>query len=490
MDASLDLAPEPRRGPGDKRIGVLIVAYNASATLAKVLDRIPQDFRSRVSDVLICDNASPDATYLVGLGYQHVDDSLPITVVRHPRNLGYGGNQKAGYRWAIDHGLDIVVLLHADGQYAPEFLPQIVEPLEKGEADAVFGSRMMTRGGARSGGMPLYKFVGNRILTTFENAMAGLELSEWHSGYRAYTVETLRQVPFEDNTDEYDFDTQIILQLHEAGKRIVELPIPTYYGDEISYVNGLRYAKDIVADVMRYRAHKMGLGSGETAFASEAYEVKEGDETSHGRVLAWLSGRPPARVLELGCSDGGLGERLRRLGHHVTGVEVEERGDVRQRLDGFVVADLDDGVPDEVGTGYDVVLAVDVLARVRRPEKLLADARRCLRPGGSLLAGVANFGHWYPRLRVLSGLFDYDRRGILDRSHVRFFTRRTFERLVAESGWAVRRREAVGPPLEVVHRGRSASMGRTGRALQWVNGLGVGLRPTLFAYQFLYDLQP
>ncbi len=132
-----------------KRIGILVVAYNAASTLATVLDRIPQGFRSHISEVLVCDDFSQDSTYLVGLGYKQLSSDLPLTVIRQPRNLGYGGNQKSGYQWAIEHDLDIVVLLHGDGQYAPEFLPEIVAPLERGECDAVFGSRMMEPGGAR-----------------------------------------------------------------------------------------------------------------------------------------------------------------------------------------------------------------------------------------------------------------------------------------------------------------------------------------------------
>jgi 2-polyprenyl-3-methyl-5-hydroxy-6-metoxy-1,4-benzoquinol methylase len=476
-----------------KRIGILVVAYNAASTLARVLDRIPADFRPRISDVLVQDDHSQDSTYLVGLGYQQVATDLPLTIVRHERNLGYGGNQKAGYRWAIDNGLDVVVLLHGDGQYAPEFLPEIVGPLERDECDAVFGSRMMEKGSARKGGMPLYKYVGNRILTTFENAVVGTELSEWHSGYRAYSVAALKDIPFEENADGFHFDTQMIIQLHEAGKRIVELPIPTYYGDEICHVNGLGYARDVAADVVRYRFHKLGFGTGETAFASDAYDLKSGDDTSHQRLLSWLRGRPAGRILDLGCSDGSLGQLLREQGHEVTGVDVVELGDVRSRLDRFVEADLDAGLPPEVGDGYDVVLAADVLEHVRRPERVLADISQALAPGGTLVTSVPNFGHWYPRARVALGAFDYDRRGILDRDHVRFFTRASFERLVEGAGWSVRRREAVGSPLEVVDRGsggRPASSSKVAGAAQRIDALGVALRPTLFAYQFLYELEP
>ena len=283
---------------------MLIVAYNAASTLASVLDRVPRDFAGRISNIVVNDDYSTDSTYLVGLGYQQLEPSLPLEVMRHPRNLGYGGNQKIGYRWAIEHDLDIVVLLHGDGQYAPEILPDIVAPLERDEADAVFGSRMLEKGAARKGGMPLYKFVGNRILTAFENTVAGLDLTEWHSGYRAYSVAALKELPFERNSDGFAFDTEIILQLHEAGKRIVEIPIPTYYGDEICYVNGLRYAGDVTRDVLRYRAQKIGFGSGDMAFATRDYDLKHGAETSHQHIVGWLERRPPSRILDLGCADG------------------------------------------------------------------------------------------------------------------------------------------------------------------------------------------
>jgi SAM-dependent methyltransferase len=166
---------------------------------------------------------------------------------------------------------------------------------------------------------------------------------------------------------------------------------------------------------------------------------------------------------------------------------------VAKRLDHFVVADLDGGIPEGVGDGFDVVLAADVLEHVREPERILRDARARLRPGGCLITSVPNFGHWYPRTRVALGRFDYDRRGILDRDHVRFFTRRSFERLVALEGFHSRRRETLGLPLEVLGRGlreRRAPGETPVRFLQRVDGVGVTLRPTLFAYQFLYELEP
>jgi methionine biosynthesis protein MetW len=474
------------------KIGILVVAYNAASTLARTLDRIPPEFRGEIHEVLVGDDYSQDSTHLVALGYQQISPDLPLTIVRHPQNLGYGGNQKWGYQYAMDHGWDVVVLLHGDGQYAPELLPSIIEPIVDGRAKAVFGSRIMNRGEARRGGMPAYKLVGNRILTTFQNAVVGTDLTEWHSGYRAYDVKALSKLPLEANSDGFNFDTEIIIQLHEAGYPILEIPIPTYYGDEICYVDGLGYAKDVTKDVLRYRAHKMGLGTGEKAFATSAYDVKESADSSHGRICRWMSLRPPSRVLDLGCSDGELGGRLVEMGHEVVGVDLEEHKGVREKLTDFFQADLEHGIPEGVGHDFDLVLCADVLEHVRSPERVLDEARSVLRAGGGVITSIPNFGHWYPRARVAIGRFDYDARGILDRGHLRFFTKRSFARLVASAGWDIRRQEAIGLPLEVADRGASSPGGSGGRRAlaRRVDRALVGVRPQLFAYQFIYELAP
>ena len=487
VDASAAIVnlKERRSAP---RIGIVVVAYNAVSTLAHVLDRIPAGVRSRISDVLVCDDASQDSTYLVGLGYKQVVPDLPLTIIRNATNLGYGGNQKAAYQLAIERGLDIVVLLHGDGQYAPECLPEILAPLERGECDAVFGSRMMVKGQARRGGMPLYKYVGNRVLTRFENRMLGTSLSEFHSGYRAYSVAALKAIPFGSNSDGFNFDTQIIIQLVDAGKRIVEVPIPTYYGDEICSVNGLQYARDVSADVVRYRLAKHGFLSSDVASVGAEYQVKEGDDSSHGVILDWLRQMPPSRILDVGCSGGAFAMRARALGHHVVGVDTVELPQVHERCDAFVRADLDAGIPDEViARGpFDVVVCADVLEHLRRPEDLLAQLSAVLVPRGAVLASVPNFGHWYSRGRTALGLFDYDQRGILDRGHVRFFTRRSFERLTRAAGLVPLRRHVTGLPLQALTATPERSLTR---AVRTADRVAVAVRPTLFAYQLLYHFE-
>src|SRR5215471_7356033 len=236
------------------RIGILIVAYNAMTTLSKVLRRITPAVWQNVEEVAVFDDASKDETYELAMGMKAIRDLPKLSVINHPRNLGYGGNQKAGYRYFLEKGFDVAVLLHGDGQYAPEVLSHLYHPLVAGEAHAVFGSRMMkTYGGALRGGMPVYKYMGNRILTTFENRALGLNLTEFHSGYRAYDLHALKNIDFSRMTDDFHFDTEIIIKLHHQKYTIQEVPIPTYYGNEICYVNGMKYAREVARAVYRYK---------------------------------------------------------------------------------------------------------------------------------------------------------------------------------------------------------------------------------------------
>lgn len=470
------------------KVGVLVVAYNAETTLRWVLDRIPSPLRSELVEVLVMDDHSGDATFDVAHEYVADGADIPLTIVRHDANLGYGGNQKAGYRYAIEHGWDVVVLLHGDGQYAPEKMPDLLAPFTDDGAgtpvDAVFGSRMIDPGGARRGGMPLYKYVGNRILTRTQNLIAGVKLSEWHSGYRAYRVSALAELPFVGNSDGFDFDTEIILQLLGQNRRIVEVPIPTYYGEEISRVNGIAYARDIVIDTVRHRLGQAGFGRGDLGHKDEPYEYKPSPDSSHGIVLDLAPNGGDLRVLDVGCGPGWVAAELRRRGQHVTGVDLIADPDIAERTDRFFEANVEAGLPDDVGGGYDVVIAADVIEHVRNPDELLTDLADRMARTGTIIASVPNFGHWYPRLRTAAGLFDYDQRGILDRTHVRFFTRRSFRQAVANTGLVTTAEEYAGLPLDVLGVG-----GPLGRLVTLADRVLRRVWPTMFAYQFVVKLE-
>ena len=438
-----EMSGAPSDGTREPRVGVLVVAYNAASTLERTLNRLPESFVEAVDHVMVCDDASQDDTYEIGLRFRDTA-RFPITVVKHERNLGYGGNQKAGYRWALEHGLDVVVLLHGDGQYAPECIEDLVAPLVSGEADAVFGSRMLDKGGARAGGMPAYKYLGNKVLTRFQNALTGQQLSEWHSGYRAYRTDALADLDLASYSDDFDFDTEIILGLIRARKRIVEVPIPTYYGDEICYVNGVKYARDVAGDVVRHWATEHGFGGGVQSLESDEYALKD-EYGSHAVLLEWLGRHEPGRVLDAGCYDGRFAQRARVLGHHVTGLDRQKHEGVAERVDEFIEADLNLPLPHSLDAQYDVVVA---------------------------------------------GKFDYDQRGPLDRGHIRFFTRDMIERLLADCGLTVLETRIVGTPFNTFADSSQDNLG--GRVVRRIERTDRGLVrawPRLFGYQFLYRLE-
>ncbi len=234
------------------KIGILVVAYNAESTLHETIKRIPDELYDDIFEVLISDDQSSDLTSKIAHQVKK-DFKLPIKVVTHPINLGYGGNQKFGYSWAIENNWDIAVLLHADGQYAPEYISKLIKPIVDERADAVFGSRMINKKNALVGGMPLYKWLGNQILTVAQNNLTNQQFYEWHSGYRAYRVESLKKINLNKLNNGFRFDTQIILELLKIRSRFLEVDIPTFYGDEISHVNGLKYAREIIWDTLKFR---------------------------------------------------------------------------------------------------------------------------------------------------------------------------------------------------------------------------------------------
>ena len=470
---------------GRPKVLIFIVAYNAQATLRDVLRRIPPDLaRDADVEVLVIDDASTDRTFEVGIDPDLSEMGFKLTTLVNPVNQGYGGNQKIGYHYAIENGFDAVALLHGDGQYAPEMLGALLGPVVEGKADAVFGSRMMERGAALRGGMPLYKYVGNRVLTFVQNRLLNTALSEFHSGYRVYRVDALRALPFPLNSNDFHFDTEIIIQLVLWGMKIQEVPIPTYYGDEISRVNGLAYAWNVTRVTSLARAQRWGI------LSRRQFEVKRPGESpylpkldfdsSHRRALDHV--QPGSRVLDLGCGPGHVGRELKESkGCTVVGVDLPNPWASRS-LDGFVEADLNLGIRGVDVSEYDAVLLLDVLEHLSDPEGFLDSVYDSAgrSPQTAVVATTGNVGFFVVRMMMILGSFNYGSRGILDRTHTRLFTFRSFGRLFEEQGFAVSRVEGIPAPFPLAFGHNVVS-----RALLRLNRVLIRLAPGLFSYQIL-----
>lgn len=237
-----------------KKIVVVLPAYNAAKTLETTYREIPLGI---VDCVVLVDDASRDNT-------PEVARKLGITTIVHERNVGYGGNQKTCYRAALDLGADIVVMLHPDYQYTPRLLPAMAAMIAYGEFDAVLASRILGTG-ALKGGMPFYKYVSNRFLTFVENLLLGQKLSEYHTGYRAFSRAVLEKLPLEKNSDDFVFDNQMLAQITWCGYSIGEVSCPTKYFPEASSINFRRsvtYGLGVLATALSYRLSRMGIMRG------------------------------------------------------------------------------------------------------------------------------------------------------------------------------------------------------------------------------------
>jgi 2-polyprenyl-3-methyl-5-hydroxy-6-metoxy-1,4-benzoquinol methylase len=485
-------APATPAGSNGLRIGILIVAYNAVGTLAGVLRRIPADVLQSIEEVAVFDDASSDATYELAIGCQALTAAFKLTVIKNARNLGYGGNQKAGYKYFMDNGFDVVVLLHGDGQYAPEVLHELYAPIVRGSADAVFGSRMtMKYGGALHGGMPLYKFAGNRILSAYQNRALGLHLSEFHSGYRAYSVRALAKIDMSRMTDDFHFDTEIIIKLAHQGYRLAEVPIPTYYGNEICYVNGLKYARHVVRAVRRYQATIRSIRRWpEFAEYYIDYPFKEHVGSSHRIAQALIGTR--GSVLDVGCGEGFFAARLAQDGNFVTGVDMIPAPRLRDAFAAYVCADLNAGLPAGApalaGRRFDAILVLDVLQQLPNPAALLHDCMPLLAPAGRVFVSLPNVANISVRLALLRGAFRYSDRGILDERHLRFYTHASARALIEACGYEIVSERATAIPLEF-----ALGLRRTHpllRILAALTALLTAAAPKLFGYQWVFAARP
>jgi glycosyltransferase involved in cell wall biosynthesis len=223
----------------NKKVVVILPAYNAALTLQKIVDELPVDL---VDEVILTDDASTDNTVELAneLGIKHI--------VCHERNLGYGANQKTCYNKALELDADIIVMLHPDYQYTPKLIPSMAYIIANDIYPVVLGSRILG-GGALKGGMPLYKYIGNRLLTFFQNVMTGAKLSEYHTGYRAFSSDVLKNIDFMKNSDGFVFDNEILSQIIYAKYNIAEITCPTKYFKEASSINlrnGVRYSLGVL----------------------------------------------------------------------------------------------------------------------------------------------------------------------------------------------------------------------------------------------------
>ncbi len=475
-----------------KKLLILIVAFNHEKFIKKVLDRINQNLSEKYNvEILINDDSSTDKT--VEFAKEFINNNsksqFKYKILSNPENQGYGGNQKIGYHYAIKNHFDFVALLHGDGQYAPEYLEELVEPLNSNDTDAVFGSRMIIKGGALKGGMPLYKFIGNKILTFYQNTIFSTNFSEFHSGYRIYKVESLKKIPFEINSNDYSFDNEIIVQFLISKLTIKEKAIPTYYGDEISYVNGMKYAYQVFKINLKAKLQQLGIFYDRKFDCSSTqknnYVIKKNFFSTHTFALEKI--KKNSKVLELGCNEGKFLEELKRENNcEVTGVDTDDKIK-NDQIDNYISFDLENGLPDIDYKNFDYILLLDVIEHLSNPEKFISELKSKLNKckDVKLLISTPNIGFIIMRLMLLFGFFNYGKRGILDKTHKRLFTFSTFNDLLKQYDFQIIKSNGIPAPFPLAIGENFLS-----KILINANLFLIKLSKNLFSFQIFLEVKP
>ncbi len=471
---------------------ICVVTYEAEKHIHDTLSRLPAEVWNSVDyHVLVSDDGSTDNTLEIAkttlstYGKQY-------TLIAIEHNVGYGGNQKLCYQFALENKFDSVILLHGDGQYAPELVPQFRQYMLDG-ADVVLGSRMLSRSGAMKGGMPLYKFLGNRILTRIQNKLCGSNISEFHTGYRGYRATFLKRIQFELNADEFHFDTEILIQAFHLRAKIVEFSIPTHYGSEICRVPTISYTMNVLLESFRYRMQVFGLLTSlkYRHSSTSVYEDRTDDPYSvNSAVLSILSETQGSnvekkhKILDIGCGQGYLAKQLAAMAFNVTTIDKFERTTSPGETHVIMDLDLDCWAIDI--SQYDTVLALDIIEHLNSPERFLLNLKNSIQSNHMPLVYLStpNVAFFLLRLGLLFGRFSYADRGILDISHKRLFTSSTLKKLLRETGYEIERKISIGAPV------LPFSQNKLFRALAWVSKALARLLPRIFAFQFLIIAKP
>jgi 2-polyprenyl-3-methyl-5-hydroxy-6-metoxy-1,4-benzoquinol methylase len=328
--------------------------------------------------------------------------------------------------------------------------------------------------------MPAYKWVGNQILTAFQNRMLETTLSEFHSGYRLYSTAALAQIPFEKNTNDFHFDTEIIVQLVMKKLSIIELPIPTYYGDEICHVNGMKYAWNVFKTMLRARFHEMNLlfdRKFDLLPPEENYDLKLGYASSHTAAIE--AARPGSHLLDIGCGQGYVARELAAKGCKVTGMDQYTPDEPANAGVDFIRWNLDRPEFPVNVSGFDQIMMLDIIEHLKEPEKFMDELRfAAVRKRPEVIITTANIGFLVTRLMLFFGQFNYGRKGILDATHTRLFTFRSLEALLEQSGYKLLEVRGIPAPFPKAIGKNIAS-----RFLLRANQALIGLSKGLFSYQ-------
>ena len=401
-------------------------------------------------------------------------------------SLGYGELQKLAFHYSIKNKFDTVVVLHHKGDFFKVLLGSLNSFLCMNDAQVFLGSRFLSKEGVLKTMTPTLKRWGSKAITFLQNKILNSSFSDFHSRYRSFNVEALKLVPFQFNSDGYEFDSEILIQLWASGCNIVEVPIPFKYGENIRQENSLSYVWKLLKTTCCYRLHQMSLFydrkfNFETGFAK--YKLKKGFPSTH--EFAIQSVKSDSRVLDIGCGNSLVADELKKGGCYVEAIDYEEpQGE--QIIDRFTKIDLNDSDAKIAISEFDTILLLDVLEHIEDPEVFVLRLRiNAKGQNPKFIVSVPNVAFFVVRIQLLLGNFNYGIRGTLDLGHRRLFTFGSIQQLFLQAGYRIQTIKGVPAPFPLAIGDNWMS-----RCLLLINKLLIKLFPRVFAYQIILTAFP
>lgn len=458
------------------RIALFLFECPDPETIRDVLAQIPAGALAKLIEIVVMQ----ERPAVFG---ERAPGSAALRFHRLPRDAGYGAARKAALEYALLNHFDHVVMMRGDGAHPPQALPALLEPIFADPFQMVFASRALRRSQLSGPLREIPDIIARAVATGFQNRLLGLRLRDYHSGFRVYAMRAIERIPFQLNADDRRFDTQLVIQCRVLGVPLQELPVSPAWHEYSSRGAALGEALSAWRCAVDYRLHQLHVYRLGQYFVDEGvkYTLKRSRTGSHMQIVEAIAGG--SRVLDLGCSQGLLAAPLKAKGVRVTGVDQGARADRAPDLDEYFERDLDDPLELPFGRDFDYVVVSDVIEHLRNRVQLLRGARRFLKENGHLIISTPNIALWFYRLSLLVGRFEYGPRGVLDETHVHFFTKATFRREVEKAGFRVLGERATALPFEIVFE--STGRSRLVRGVSRAYHVLARIWPEMFAYQHI-----
>lgn len=469
-----------------EKILIFFPAYNAEKTIQNVLSAIPLNISDFNYEILILDDCSQDETFKTALAHKEELNHLNINILRNPENQGYGGNQKIGLHYAIKNQFNILVVFPPDGKYSLAHIQLLMDIFKDSKVDILLGSRINPDLRPIKNGMPALRYLGVKVLTGFQNIILRTQFSDLHSCFRAYRVKALRNIPYELNTNDYHFDTEIFIQFLLKKLLIKEIPIPISYETGMSSERGLKYAWNVLLTTLTPIFHQISLfyeRKYDVQEGSSKYTLKTGFASSHQFAIDNVT--PGSNVLDIGCGDSLVGQELRKKNCYLESIDAEDPTD-KAKINKFTKMDLNTpNLPIDIER-FDYILLLDVLEHLEEPEKFIYHLRaRANGKTPKFIVSVPNIGFFIMRFQLLMGRFSYGVRGILDLGHRRLFTFKTIYRLLDQAGFKIMQRKGLPAPFPL-----AIGLNPISKLMIKLNELVIRILPKLFSYQIILIATP